>query len=61
MNWRRWKCSPEYIRFKFACKQILLPLIIFQFIRTMILPATFDVILLGLLALTYLALVLDWI
>lgn len=57
----RWKYNPTYIRIKFNCKQILLPLIIFQFIRAMLLPATFDVIVLGLFALCYVAITLDWI
>jgi hypothetical protein len=61
MKWRRFKYNPTYIRFKHGCKHVLLPLIIFQFIRTMLLPATFDVIVLGLFALTYLAISLDWI
>ncbi|MBO8163809.1 MAG: hypothetical protein H0Z34_08875 [Brevibacillus sp.] len=60
MHWR-WKHTPTYIRIKFACKQILLPLIIFQFIRTLLLPTTFDVIILGLFAITYVAILLDWL
>lgn len=60
MNWR-WKYNPTYLRIKYGCKQVLLPLIIFQFIRTMLLPATFDVILLGLFAITYVAISLEWI
>jgi len=61
MSWRRYKYNPTYIRIKYGCKQVLLPLIIFQFIRTMLLPLTFDVILLGLFAITYVAISLDWI
>lgn len=60
MNWR-WKYHPTYLRIKYGCKQILLPLIIFQFIRTVILPTTFDVVLLGLISLLYVAICLDWI
>jgi hypothetical protein len=60
MNFR-WKYSPTYLRIKFTCKQVLLPLIIFQFIRTVMLPTSFDVILLGLLALLYVSIVLEWI
>ncbi|UFJ39067.1 hypothetical protein LOK74_13375 [Brevibacillus humidisoli] len=59
--YRRWKHHPFYIRAKYGCKQILLPLIIFQFIRTVLLPTTFDVILLGLLALLYAAILLEWL
>lgn len=40
--------------------QILLPLIIFQFIRTILLPTKFDMILLGILVLLYLSQFLDW-
>jgi hypothetical protein len=57
----RWKYNPTYLRIKCSCKQILLPLIIFQFVRTVIVPTTFDVILLGLLALFYVSISLDWI
>ncbi len=57
----RWKCNPFYLRIKFACKSILLPLIVFQFIRTLIFPTTLDVIILGILALTYIAIILDWL
>ncbi|MEJ8545749.1 hypothetical protein [Brevibacillus borstelensis] len=57
----RWKYHPLYLRIKFGCKQILLPLIVFQFIRTIFVPTSFDVILLGLLALLYVAIILDWL
>lgn len=57
----RWKYNPFYLRCKFACKQVLLPLIIFQFIRCLIFPTTFDVIILGILAITFVAICLDWI
>lgn len=60
MNWR-WKYHPTYLRIKFGCKQILLPLIIFQFVRTVIFPTSFDVILLVLLALALVAIFLEWI
>ncbi|MBU9710989.1 hypothetical protein [Evansella tamaricis] len=40
--------------------QILLPLIIFQFVRTLLLPTTFDMILLGILVLLYLSHTLGW-
>lgn len=57
----RWKYNPIYLRFKYACKQILLPLIIFQFVRCLILPSTFDVIILGVFAISYVAISLDWV
>lgn len=60
MNFR-WKYNPTFLRIKFGFKQILLPLIVFQFIRTVLFPTSFDVILLGLLALLYVAIVLDWL
>jgi len=59
MNFR-WKYHPTYLKIKFGCKQVLLPLIVFQFLRTLLLPTSFDVVVLGILALTYVALVLDW-
>lgn len=60
MNFR-WKYNPTFLRIKFGCKQILFPLIIFQFVRTIIFPTSFDVVLLGLLAFVYVAIVLDWL
>jgi len=60
MNFR-WKYNPTFLRIKFGFKQILLPLIVFQFIRTVLFPTSFDVVLLGLLALLYVAIVLDWL
>ncbi|NGQ94334.1 hypothetical protein G3578_03980 [Brevibacillus sp. SYP-B805] len=57
----RWKYHPTYLRIKYGCKQILLPLICFQFIRTVIFPTSFDVIILGLLAALYVSISLDWI
>ncbi|WP_167553082.1 hypothetical protein [Evansella clarkii] len=40
--------------------QILLPLIILQFLRTLFLPTTFDMILLAILVFLYLSHVLGW-
>ncbi|RNB86189.1 hypothetical protein [Brevibacillus panacihumi] len=60
MNFR-WKYNPTFLRIKFGLKQILLPLMVFQFIRTVLFPTSFDVILLGLLALLYVAIVFDWL
>ncbi|CAM5794417.1 MULTISPECIES: hypothetical protein [Brevibacillus] len=57
----RWKYHPTYLRIKFGCRQILLPLIVFQFIRTIFVPTSFDVILLGLLAILYVAILLEWL
>jgi hypothetical protein len=55
-----WKYNPTYLRIKYGLKQVLIPLIIFQFVRTIILPTSFDVVILGILALTYVAIALDW-
>lgn len=57
----RWRYHPTYLRIKFGCKQILFPLIAFQFVRTVLVPTSFDVILLGILAFLYVGIVLDWI
>ncbi|MCF6092682.1 hypothetical protein L1765_01575 [Microaerobacter geothermalis] len=48
-------------KMKLGMKQLLLPLIIFQFIRTILLPTTFDVIVLGILFLLFLTLIYGWI
>lgn len=61
MSWRRFRYNPIYVRIKISFRGILLPLIIFQFIRTLLLPLTFDVILLGLLSIAYVAILLEWI
>jgi len=42
-------------------EQVTLPLVIFQAIRTLLLPTTFDVILLALLVLLLVAFYLEWI
>lgn len=57
----RWKYNPTYLRIKYGSKKVLLPLICFQFIRTVIVPTTFDVIILGMIAMLYVAISLDWI
>ena len=56
-----WKYNPTYLRIKYGCKQVLLPLIGFQFVRTILFPTSFDVVLLGLLAVVYVAIVLEWL
>lgn len=57
----RWKFNPTYLRIKFGFKQVLLPLIIFQFVRTVFVPTTFDVIILGILAILFVSISLEWI
>ncbi|MBU3572280.1 hypothetical protein IUJ58_14960 [Priestia aryabhattai] len=44
-----------------ACGQFIVPLTIFQGIRTLFFPTTFDVLLLALLAILAVALYSDWI
>ncbi|MFM1652340.1 hypothetical protein ACI7RC_09600 [Brevibacillus sp. B_LB10_24] len=58
---QRWKFNHHLYRIKNVCRQIIVPLIIFQFVRTIIFPTTFDVIILGLLAAVHLAITFDWI
>lgn len=57
----RWKYNPTYLKIKLFCKQILLPLIIIQFIRTLLFPTSFDVFLLGLFSVLLVCIELDWI
>ncbi|MBB6282819.1 hypothetical protein [Geobacillus subterraneus] len=44
-----------------VCAQVIIPLTIFQAIRTIFLPTTFDVILLAIFVLIAVALHLEWI
>lgn len=60
MNFR-WKYNPTYLRIKCGCKQVLFPLLVFQFFRTVLFPTSFDVILLGLLGVLYVAISFDWL
>lgn len=57
----RWRCHPWYSKIRFGALQLLVPFIVFQFIRTVLLPTSVDVILLALLALLYAAILLDWL
>lgn len=57
----RWRYNPTYLRIKYGCKQVLIPLMVFQFVRTVFVPTSFDVIVLGILALFYVAITLDWL
>ncbi|KQL48795.1 hypothetical protein AN963_03075 [Brevibacillus choshinensis] len=59
MNFR-WKYNPTYLRIKYGFKQVLIPLIVFQFVRTIIFPTSFDVVILGILAFIYVAISLEW-
>lgn len=55
MGKRRKRFRPPiwFRRIREILAQVLVPLIIFQFIRTLILPTTFDVILLTVLVIIY--------
>ncbi|MFT9849841.1 hypothetical protein [Aneurinibacillus sp. REN35] len=57
----RWRYHPFYVKCRFGTLQLIVPFIIFQFIRTLIFPTSIDVILLVLLILLYAAILLDWI
>lgn len=57
----RWRYHPFYVKVRYGALQLIVPFIIFQFIRTLLFPTPFDVILLTLLALLYAAILCDWI
>ncbi|WP_458412318.1 hypothetical protein ACNQFZ_15985 [Schinkia sp. CFF1] len=57
----RFRLPPWARNFLLVLEQITLPLVIFQAIRTLIFPTTFDVILLSLLVLAAVAFYLEWI
>lgn len=53
---------PPWLRqIRAGCTQIIIPITIFQGIRTIFLPTTFDVILLAIFILLAVALYLEWI
>jgi hypothetical protein len=53
---------PPWLRqIRAVCAQIIIPLTIFQAIRTIFFPTTFDVVLLAILVLLAFALHLEWI
>jgi hypothetical protein len=57
----RFRLPPWARHMLLVIEQIMLPLVIFQAIRTLFLPTTFDVILLSLLVLVLVAFYLEWI
>ncbi|NSL51588.1 hypothetical protein [Calidifontibacillus erzurumensis] len=57
----RFRLPPWARHFLLVLEQILLPLVIFQGIRTLLLPTTLDVILLSLMVLLLVAFYLEWI
>lgn len=53
---------PPWLRqLRLICCQIIIPIVIFQGIRTLFLPSTFDILLLAILILLAIALNLEWI
>jgi hypothetical protein len=53
---------PPWLRqVRAVCAQLIIPLTIFQAIRTILLPTTFDVVLLAIFVLIAFALYLEWI
>ena len=57
----RYKLPPWARHWLYVCEKITLPLLIFQLIRTLILPTTFDVLLLGVFIGLFIAFQLEWI
>ncbi|WCK53662.1 hypothetical protein PP175_20370 [Aneurinibacillus sp. Ricciae_BoGa-3] len=56
-----WRCHPFYIKIRYGATQLLIPFIVFQLVRTLIFPTSFDVLLLLVLIGVYAALLLDWV
>lgn len=56
----RFRYHPTYIKIKAGIQQIILPLGIFQLIRTLLLPTSLDVIVLIVIVLIFAGLELDW-
>ncbi|RLQ98037.1 hypothetical protein [Falsibacillus albus] len=53
---------PPWLRtFRDICRQFIIPFMVFQGIRTILMPTTFDVLLLAIFILVALAFYLDWI
>ena len=57
----RWRYHRFYLKSRFGALQLIIPFIVFQFIRTILFPTSFDVVLLSLLILIYAAILLDYI
>ncbi|WP_017755983.1 hypothetical protein [Calidifontibacillus oryziterrae] len=57
----RFRLPPWARHFLLVMEQVTLPLVIFQALRTLLLPTTLDVILLSLLVLLLVAFTLEWI
>ncbi|WP_205668498.1 hypothetical protein [Ammoniphilus sp. CFH 90114] len=56
----RLRYNPTYLKIRAGIGQLALPLGIFQLVRTLLLPTTFDVILLILIVLLYVGVEFDW-
>ena len=60
MDVKRYKYHPTMMKIRAGAQQLILPLGIFQLIRTLLLPTSFDVVVLIILALIYVGLELEW-
>ncbi|APC48122.1 hypothetical protein [Virgibacillus halodenitrificans] len=56
----RYKLPPWCRKCIIVIERVTLPILLFQLIRTLLLPTTFDVILLGLLVGLFVAFYLEW-
>ncbi|RKD23875.1 hypothetical protein BEP19_05455 [Ammoniphilus oxalaticus] len=57
---KRYKYHPTYMKIKAGIQQIILPLGIFQLIRTLFFPTSFDVVLFLIISFIYIGIELDW-
>ncbi|MBP2077436.1 hypothetical protein [Oceanobacillus polygoni] len=57
----RYKLPPWARHCLFVFEKVLLPIVIFQLIRTLLIPTTFDVLLSGILIGLIIAFYLEWI
>lgn len=57
----RYKLPPWARKFIFVLQSATLPILIFQLIRTILYPSTFDLIILGFLILLLIAFYLKWL
>ncbi|HHY72819.1 MAG TPA: hypothetical protein GX497_06270 [Bacillus bacterium] len=57
----RFRLPPWARHFLLVLEQITIPLVVFQALRTLFLPSTFDVILLSLLVLLAVSFYLEWL
>ncbi|GAA0601383.1 hypothetical protein GCM10009001_17640 [Virgibacillus siamensis] len=57
----RYRLPPWARKCIIICERVTLPILIFQLIRTLFFPTTFDVFLLGILVGIFIAFYLEWI